>query len=600
MANNNHGSTRDWAVRASQLVALAFVLLCLPGQVAAQMPVVERTLVQGGYTVTGNDFMDCESGSSCDNNSGALIPVDADPLSLGDIDGDSADDTLASSAATLTLPAGATVVRGTLIVGQRNSTATLYQYPTSLATYDLLFAQPGQGYAPVAAASVELKAGSSPSYQARYDVTAQVRNAGSGSYWVADMQFAPPTARSVTSFWFLLVVYELPGAPTRQITEYGKAQRVCWISEETTTLEFTTPASGTPQSQLTIFAGDGHPDGAGVQVLFDGTPLSNPVNPSDNIGNSTVSGETGALVRDPAAFLVSESVDIDTFDVSPLVSSSQMNATMTMKCANLDGIEWVGAVHSVDVVAPSVTIDKTALDLNGGDVEVGDELEYTIVITTVASDDAVDLVVSDALPAELVYVPGTLEVLSGAGAGPLSDGPGNDQGEVVDGLITVRIGAGADATNGGEQAIGESTTLRFHATVSAVNQSGVVVNQASISFAGASAPSLSFVVSSELSVTPVSSGVTLCGDSIISGGETCDDGNARGDDGCDETCQVEDGFVCESGVPSVCATCFDDADGAATDTGCMDDAPFCATSGGATACVVCQDDLIGGIDLGCS
>ncbi|MFT7578769.1 MAG: cysteine-rich repeat protein, partial [Myxococcota bacterium] len=94
--------------------------------------------------------------------------------------------------------------------------------------------------------------------------------------------------------------------------------------------------------------------------------------------------------------------------------------------------------------------------------------------------------------------------------------------------------------------------------------------------------------------------VALCGDSIISGGETCDDGNARGDDGCDETCQVEDGFVCESGVPSVCATCFDDADGAATDTGCMDDAPFCATSGGATACVVCQDDLIGGIDLGCS
>jgi polyhydroxybutyrate depolymerase len=42
-----------------------------------------------------------------------------------------------------------------------------------------------------------------------------------------------------------------------------------------------------------------------------------------------------------------------------------------------------------------------------------------------------------------------------------------------------------------------------------------------------------------------------CGDGIVDGGETCDDGNDQAGDGCGATCTVEAGWSC-SGVPSSC------------------------------------------------
>ena len=43
-----------------------------------------------------------------------------------------------------------------------------------------------------------------------------------------------------------------------------------------------------------------------------------------------------------------------------------------------------------------------------------------------------------------------------------------------------------------------------------------------------------------------------CADGIITGSESCDDGNTRAGDGCSTTCQVESGFLC-TGAPSVCS-----------------------------------------------
>lgn len=45
----------------------------------------------------------------------------------------------------------------------------------------------------------------------------------------------------------------------------------------------------------------------------------------------------------------------------------------------------------------------------------------------------------------------------------------------------------------------------------------------------------------------------VCGDSTITGNETCDDGGNSPGDGCSATCTIEAGFVC-SGLPSVCLT----------------------------------------------
>lgn len=44
----------------------------------------------------------------------------------------------------------------------------------------------------------------------------------------------------------------------------------------------------------------------------------------------------------------------------------------------------------------------------------------------------------------------------------------------------------------------------------------------------------------------------VCGNGVIETGETCDDGNVIGNDGCTNTCQTQSGYNC-NGSPSVCS-----------------------------------------------
>jgi cysteine-rich repeat protein len=94
---------------------------------------------------------------------------------------------------------------------------------------------------------------------------------------------------------------------------------------------------------------------------------------------------------------------------------------------------------------------------------------------------------------------------------------------------------------------------------------------------------------------------------VIDAGEACDDGNTDKEDGCDASCQLEQGFSCK-GAPSVCkTTCGDGKLGGAE--GC-DDGNIVGGDGCSTKCVVepgftcdgmpskctstCGDGIIGG------
>jgi cysteine-rich repeat protein len=50
----------------------------------------------------------------------------------------------------------------------------------------------------------------------------------------------------------------------------------------------------------------------------------------------------------------------------------------------------------------------------------------------------------------------------------------------------------------------------------------------------------------------------VCGNAILDGGESCDDGNMSNDDGCSETCQIETGYECSLPIPPVTVNGVDD------------------------------------------
>ncbi len=82
----------------------------------------------------------------------------------------------------------------------------------------------------------------------------------------------------------------------------------------------------------------------------------------------------------------------------------------------------------------------------------------------------------------------------------------------------------------------------------------------------------STTTSTTSTTTSTTTTLSVCGDSVISGGEECDDGNNAAGDGCDDNCLVEVCWTC-AGTPSVCtaldAVACDDGDVCTTGDTCQ-------------------------------
>ena len=138
-----------------------------------------------------------------------------------------------------------------------------------------------------------------------------------------------------------------------------------------------------------------------------------------------------------------------------------------------------------ELFAPDIQPSKSVTDLNGGLSEPGDELEYVITGANRGQDAALNTVVTDPVPANTSFVPGSLRVTGGAGAGPRSDAAGDDAAEfeASAGQVVFRVGAGAGTLAGGRIAPSETYEVRYRVRVAAGTPSGTVItNQARVSF----------------------------------------------------------------------------------------------------------------------
>src|SRR5690606_36457102 len=109
-------------------------------------------------------------------------------------------------------------------------------------------------------------------------------------------------------------------------------------------------------------------------------------------------------------------------------------------------------------------------------------LAFDVVVRNGGNDTAVGATLTDALASGFTYVPGSLTV----DGTPRTDAIGDDTFDFDEGAatLTVRLGAGADASNGGSLAEGAETMVRFEVTVSA-RATGTLENQAVVTAAGA-------------------------------------------------------------------------------------------------------------------
>lgn len=451
------------------------------------------TNANGSIAVIGNANMSCANSAACttvrngtttNNNGVAMTWVNIDPTQTN------------SSSATLTLPAGATVLFAGLYWGGDTNNAAAGRNVVS-------FRPPGaSAYTSLTASQFDTSAAGATGdrYQGFADVTAAVTAAGSGTYTVANIQAANNQA-DVYAGWSLYVAYSSPTDTMRNLVVFDGLVGVAAATPQTISVSgFLTPLTGTVASTLSVSSYEGDVATSGDKLVLNTTELRNNANALNNYFNSSI---TTSGARNPS-YLNNLGIDIDTSDVSGIIPNGATSATINLSSTGDVYLPGVVAL-ATQIYSPEIkpTFAKTVTDVNGGAANPGDVLQYEIPVNNTGKDFADNTVLTDVVPAGTSFVPGSLQVVGGANTGPKTDQAGDDQAEISGASMTFRLGTGATATAGGTLAPGAGSVIRFRVRIDAGTLDGTVIrNTAQASFVGRVLGTVLTAVSNEAQ-TPV-------------------------------------------------------------------------------------------------
>jgi uncharacterized repeat protein (TIGR01451 family) len=434
-------------------VAVGSLLACCPPALAdrAFTPRFSAN-ASGDITIVGNTLETCQAatasclsaragtGSLLNNNNFVMERVDVDRTMLD------------SSSARLTMPAGARVLFAGLYYGARTSAGTSGKSApnattTALRTVDLK--PPGAIAFERLSGELDESTEVKGAYAVFVDVTNQVRRDGSGIYTVANVQSA--TGEDRYAGWALVVAYESAGDPPRNLTVFDGLQSVTQGKSALTipVSGFQTPLSGPVRTRLGFIAYEGDLGLTGDSASLDGKPLSDAVNPANNMFNSTISADGRNRTDKNPDYINQLGFDANLIGINGILANGATSANIALKTSSDQYLPQV-VTFATDLYAPVIRSTKTVTNLThpGEPARAGDRLRYTVSYANDGLEAARAFVAEDALPADITYLAGSLRV---AGGPTPTDVQGDDLGEYDASNRSVRffLGAGARAGSGG-------------------------------------------------------------------------------------------------------------------------------------------------------
>lgn len=445
------------------------------------------TNTTGDIRVLGNTMLTCDPALSTDcqdvrdgvgnvaternnNNEHTMVYVDVD----------SDPTTFNSSQASFSLPMGANVLWAGLYWGGRTRVGVDgAAAPDETLKDRVKFATPLMaGYSNVTA-SVCDNAGSD--YQCFADVTTLVPTNGDGLYTVGNVQLG--TGKNRFGGWGLVVVYNDPASPTRNLVVYDGFANVLRnpntvVKVDINVSGFLTPVQGDVVSRVGALVYEGDLDASGDSFLLNGQKLSDASNPVDNFFNATNSDAGQQVATKNPNYTNQLGFDLDVVEVTNVLGNNVTNTTVTLETTGDTYFPGV-VTFATEIYAPRVLANKTVVDLNGGDAVPGDVLEYTIEVENTGNDPADRIVLEDPIPNGTTYVPGSILIDNVS----YSDQPGDDVAEVSNRVLTARLGTGATSVAGGVLNTNDKSIVRFRVTVDGNIASGTSIdNQATVDY----------------------------------------------------------------------------------------------------------------------
>ncbi|MGE4426153.1 MAG: hypothetical protein AB7G37_06865, partial [Solirubrobacteraceae bacterium] len=337
-------------------------------------------------------------------------------------------------------------------------------------------ATPGSpGYAAITADHVDYAGRASErTWHGVADVTALVRAAGTGDYTVADAQIAQLNSSNGNwGGWTLVVVYENPTMPRRNVSLFDGLLRVASFTRTVTIDGLQTTPAGQVDATVGVVAYEGDGNSSGDTLGIRDTmappvgfqPVIDPLTTANNAFNSRITRNGMHVTDRTPAYTSTAGYDAKTVDAAGLIRPGASEVELEFGAAGAGETFFPAAVFASIRLSDVEGVKHVANVTDpGATPEAGDTLRYTARFT---NDEAAPTIggvtVTDEIPDGTTYAPGTLEVDGQA----RTDAAGDDPGELAAGpdRVVARVGDGANATDGGTLDGGKTGVLRFDVVV---------------------------------------------------------------------------------------------------------------------------------------
>ena len=427
---------------------------------------------RGDILMVGNTLLTCQPGGTPDCASvqaGTLSGSNNRQMQYVNIDAGAGFSN--SSSAQLTLPPGSSVLYAALYWGGRAD-------PADANRGVIRFRPAGSGtYLTVNSTQTDTittqGTATTRPYQGFADVTSTVQAAGSGDYFVGDLTASLGNdGLGFYGGWSLIVIIHDPSEPFRRLSVYDGAANIAGTTTETINITgLVTPLAGAFTTRMGALVWEGDEGISGDRFRLDGNDLSDALNPATNFWNSSITRLGTRISAKNPDFVNQLAVDINYIDASGILANGATSAEIQFVTTG-DAYFPHAMAFAVDLFVPDLvtSLDKTATDINGGELLPGDIIEYTVAFVNSGQDGATNVVVTDPIPANTSYLPGTLEILTnatGASTGVQTDAAGDDLAEfdAINNQVVFRLGQGATAASGGLVPPSEGASLRFRVQV---------------------------------------------------------------------------------------------------------------------------------------
>jgi uncharacterized repeat protein (TIGR01451 family) len=437
----------------------------------------------GSIQITGNTVMTCGTTTACVQTQNGTLSGSNNNFTMVGMDVDSDASTSRSSSADLTIPTGGRVLYAGLFWGGARNAGTGGTTATGTAE-QIKFRTPATGsYSTLTADRIDNQTTGNLDYSAYKNVTAQVQAGGAGTYWGADIVGATGADRYAA--WSLVVAIEDPNAPLRDLTVFNGYATVTNNDVIDTTISgFLAPPSGSVGAKFGGVTYEGDQGITGDYFQVNSTRLADALSPSANFFASRVTAGGANLTNRNPSSVNNLGIDAKVIDAPGIVPNGATSANLRWATSG-DFYYPAALTTQIDLYAPTIQGSKTITNLSGNSpAKVGDVVEYSMTFSNIGDDAATNSVISDQIPTDVTFVPGSIRVTAGANQGTKTDASGDDQGEydAASRTVRVRVGTGASGTAGGRLAPSGTTTVAFRARVTTAAAGTTLTNSATLGY----------------------------------------------------------------------------------------------------------------------